>query len=67
MRTRIKTRTVKITPEFVAACAWCKKVRDTIGRWAKIEHGHETVFTHGICPECKASFYSEMDEAKAQL
>jgi GAF domain-containing protein len=37
-------------------CAWCKRIRDDDGYWAKVEaylHKRTGVdFTHGICPEC---------------
>src|SRR5262249_18443881 len=37
-------------------CAWCKKIKDDVGEWERLEsylsrNSHAT-FTHGICPEC---------------
>jgi GAF domain-containing protein len=44
-------------------CAWCKRIRDDAGYWAKVEaYFHERTgvdFTHGICPECMEKLRSE--------
>jgi PAS domain S-box-containing protein len=45
-------------------CANCKKIRDDKGYWERVEsyisRHTEAQFTHGICPECAKTFYSEM-------
>jgi hypothetical protein len=47
---------VKELRGMLPICAWCKKIRDDIGKWEQLEsylarHSRAT-FTHGICPEC---------------
>lgn len=38
-------------------CSYCKRIRDSVGHWIKIEtyiERHSNAeFTHGICPECE--------------
>ena len=47
---------VDVLTGLLPICAWCKKVKDDAGYWAKIEHyisaRSKLEFTHGICPEC---------------
>jgi len=47
-------------------CAGCKKVRDDDGYWSQIEvymtEHYDARFTHGLCPECVAELYPELDE-----
>ncbi len=31
-------------------CSWCNKIY-AISNW-KVEYGHETQVSHGLCPEC---------------
>lgn len=49
---------VDVLSGLLPICAWCKKVRDDAGYWAKIEHyisaRSRLEFTHGICPDCFA-------------
>jgi hypothetical protein len=44
-------------------CSHCKKVRDDHGAWEQIEtyisERSNLFFSHGICPECLTSHYSE--------
>ncbi len=46
-------------------CASCKKVRDDSGYWRQIEtyiSSHsETVFSHGLCPDCVEKLYGKED------
>jgi hypothetical protein len=42
-------------------CANCKKIRDDKGYWTQVEiyitaHS-QTLFSHGICPECAEKLY----------
>jgi hypothetical protein len=45
-------------------CSNCKKIRDDEGYWQEVESyisSHsETVFSHGICPECARKLYPEL-------
>ena len=60
---------VKILEELLPICAWCKRIRDDRGYWAKVEayiHEHAGVdFTHGICPECLQKMRSKMGRKKS--
>ena len=46
-------------------CANCKRIRDPIGAWQPIEKyvaaRTEASFSHGICPECIAKLYPDID------
>jgi hypothetical protein len=46
-------------------CAHCKKVRDDQGYWTQIEQyiraRSEAEFSHGICPECFAEHYEDLE------
>jgi PAS domain-containing protein len=48
-------------------CARCKKIRSDSGRWDALEvyfEQHTDVeFTHGICPDCAASFFDSEEPA----
>jgi len=52
---------VKTLTGLLPMCSWCKKVRDDHGYWQAVEayiHDHSNAeVTHGICPECKSSFF----------
>jgi hypothetical protein len=47
---------VKQLSGLLPICMTCKKIRDGVGDWNKIEYyiaAHsEAEFTHGICPDC---------------
>lgn len=52
---------------FLHICSFCKKVNDN-GKWVSIdqyvdEHS-ETVFSHGLCPECMEREYGIKPEPK---
>ena len=53
---------VKTLRGLVPICSWCKKIRDDLGFWQRLEsylHSHtEAEFTHGICPECADKQYA---------
>lgn len=49
---------------LIPICAHCRKVRDDKGFWGRVEeylaaHSGAT-FTHGICPDCRTSFFPEV-------
>jgi len=56
---------VKQLSGFLPICASCKKVRDDKGYWSEVEsyisNHSEAEFTHGLCPECTAELYSEIE------
>ena len=45
-------------------CSNCKKIRDDAGYWQEVDSyisAHsETIFSHGICPECFKKLYPEL-------
>ncbi len=47
---------------IIPICAACKKIRDKDGKWVQLEvfirDNSEADFSHGICPDCKTSYYS---------
>lgn len=49
--------------EILSICSHCRKIRADNERWENIEnylhHKLEVDFSHGICPECRASYYSD--------
>ncbi len=57
---------VKTLSGLIPICASCKKIRDDRGYWNQIEsyiRDHsEAEFSHGICPECAAQFYADMEK-----
>jgi HAMP domain-containing protein len=46
-------------------CSHCKSIRDDKGYWSRIESyiqkHSDTVFSHGICPDCAKKYYPELD------
>jgi hypothetical protein len=56
---------VRVLRGLLPICASCKKVRDDHGYWQQIEayiaDHSEAAFSHGICPECAARLYPEIE------
>ena len=56
---------IKQLGRLLPICASCKKIRDDKGYWNQIEAyiqaNTNTVFSHGICPECCEELYGEED------
>ena len=50
--------------DILLVCSYCKKIKDEIGNWQKIEtfvYGHYGIkFSHGICPECSRKYYPNL-------
>ena len=57
---------IKTLRGFIPLCAACKKIRDDKGFWHQVERyikNHSDVeFTHGICPDCEKTLYSELQD-----
>ncbi len=57
---------IKTLSGLIPICASCKKIRDDMGYWNRIEsyiEKHSTAaFSHGICPECAKKLYPEIYE-----
>jgi hypothetical protein len=56
---------VKTISGLIPICASCKKIRNDKGFYESVEHyikEHSTAdFTHGICEECVAKLYPDLD------
>lgn len=56
---------LKVHEEFVAICAWCKKVRED-GDWKRVEEYLSRLtganITHGMCPACYAHHMQALRE-----
>ncbi|MBN1572692.1 MAG: response regulator [Deltaproteobacteria bacterium] len=50
---------------IIPICAVCKKIRNKEGKWIQLEvfirDNSEADFSHGICPDCKATYYSSYE------
>jgi PAS domain-containing protein len=57
---------VKKLSGLLPICASCKKIRDDKGYWHQVENymqdHSEVAFSHGLCPECVARLYPELQE-----
>lgn len=56
---------VKTLSRMLPICSYCKKIRDDKGYWNQVEayisEHTDTVFSHGMCPECEKKAYEELD------
>ncbi len=56
---------IKTLRGILPICAGCKRIRNDSGYWEQVEwyvHEHsEADFSHGLCPECIARLYPELD------
>ncbi len=57
---------VKTLSRMLPICASCKKIRDDKGYWSGVEtyisEHTDTVFSHGMCPECEKKEYEELEK-----
>jgi len=57
---------VKTLSGLLPVCASCKKIRNSKGVWEEMESyirdRSEADFSHGICPECAAKLYPELNK-----
>ena len=61
---------VKRLSGLLPICAHCKKIRDDAGYWQDVavyirDHS-EAEFSHGICPECMETLYSEFVQGRGR-
>lgn len=65
LRYKQKQAEVKVLRELLPICASCKRIRDIQGYWKDlvqyIEQHSEMQFTHGICSDCLAKWYPELN------
>ncbi|MDZ7722655.1 MAG: hypothetical protein U5R06_07520 [candidate division KSB1 bacterium] len=56
---------IEMLQDIIPICANCKKIRNDSGYWEQVEHyfhnRSNTRFSHGICPDCEAKLYGELD------
>ena len=56
---------IKKLKGFLPICSSCKKIRDDKGYWEQvdvyIQKHSDTLFSHGICPECSEKLYGGED------
>lgn len=56
---------IKTLSSFLPICSHCKKIRDDQGYWSQVEEyiGSRTgtLFSHGICPDCAAIHYPDIN------
>ncbi len=54
---------IKTLKGIIPICSACKKIRDDQGYWNQLEtyiRDHsDAEFTHGLCPDCAAEYYSK--------
>ena len=54
---------IKNLQGIIPICCYCKQIRDDKGYWTQVEayiQDHtDALFSHGICPKCKARVYEE--------
>ncbi len=59
-----KIAEIKVLQGFLPICAGCKKIRNDSGFWEGIEQyiseHSDTVFSHGLCPDCTRELYPEL-------
>jgi len=57
---------IKIIRGIVPICSFCKKIRDTEGKWSEVEayiaKNSEAQFSHSFCPECVKKHYGDLLE-----
>ena len=54
---------IKQLRSFLPICSYCKRIRNDSNYWEQIEsyisHHSNTLFSHGICPECSTRVMAE--------
>jgi CheY-like chemotaxis protein len=61
---------IKILRGIIPICSFCKKIRDDKGYWERVDRyisNHtEAEVSHGVCPDCTAKYYSEINDQEDQ-
>jgi hypothetical protein len=59
---------IKTLRGVIPICSHCKNIRNDTGQWDQLEEyirdHSDAEFTHGICPECKKKYYSDLFDKK---
>lgn len=57
---------IQVLRGIVPICSFCKKIRDTEGKWSEVEEyiskHSEAQFSHSFCPECGKEHYGDILE-----
>ncbi len=65
---RAKISEVRTLQGFISICCYCKKMKNEIGNYDQIEQyiseHTDTVFSHGIYPECFNKVKAELEQFK---
>ena len=60
-QTRLLAQEVSVLEGLLPICSHCKKIRDENDEWQRLERyitqRSAAQFTHGVCPECRATHY----------
>lgn len=66
---KAKENEIRKLQGLLPICTHCKKVRDDTGYWKDVEayllEYSDTVFSHGICPDCLRKHYPGHEQDKA--
>ena len=61
---------IKTLSAMLPICSYCKKIRDDKGYWDQVDSyiskHTDTVFSHGMCPECAEKAMKEFEEFKRE-
>jgi PAS domain S-box-containing protein len=61
---------IKALKGLLPICAWCKKIRNDSGYWQQVElyiqEHSDATFTHGMCPECRATLEKELESTEGE-
>ena len=61
---------IQILRGVIPICVHCKKIRNDAGYWQAIErymaHYTDAKFSHGICPDCRKEYYSDVTSTDTQ-
>ena len=65
-RLQRSVREIEMLQDIIPICASCKKIRNDSGYWEQVEQYFQnrsnTRFSHGICPDCEARLYNQLDD-----
>lgn len=63
---KLALENIKTLGGLIPICSFCKKIRDDQGYWNKLESyiqkNSDAMLSHGICPECFESHYSDVED-----
>jgi PAS domain S-box-containing protein len=61
---------IKTLSSMLPICSYCKKIRDDKGYWDQVDsyisRHTDTVFSHGMCPDCAQKALKELEEFKKE-